>query len=69
METQTEISTDQLGYTIKQACKLIPCSRSFLYRNIRDGHIRSTRYGAKVLISHQAILEFLGDAPAQVADR
>jgi excisionase family DNA binding protein len=56
---------EQLGYSIAQACKVIPCSRSFLYRNIRDGYIRSTRHGTKVIISRQAILEFLGEAPAQ----
>ena len=60
---------EQLGYSIAQACKVIPCSRSFLYRSIRDGGIRSTRHGKKVIISRQAILEFLGEAPGRAVVR
>ncbi len=56
----------QLGYSIGQACKVIPCSRSFLYRQMKAGNIRFTRHGTKVLLSHQSVMEFLGEIPAPV---
>jgi len=62
MKNCTDIGTQPLGYSINEACKVIPCSRSFLYRQIKCGRIRSTQHGRKVLISRQAILEFLGEA-------
>ena len=62
MSSNMETILDPLGYSIQQACKVIPCSRSFLYRQMKAGHIRSTKHGRKVLISRQAIQEFLGEA-------
>ncbi|HEY5110203.1 MAG TPA: helix-turn-helix domain-containing protein [Acidimicrobiales bacterium] len=57
--TSTTRSVEQLGYTIAQACEAIPCSRTHLYRAIRKGYIRVARDGKKVLISRQAIIDYL----------
>ena len=50
---------ERLGYTIAEACQVIPCSRSHLHRAIKKGHLRVARDGTKVLISRQAIVEYL----------
>ncbi len=50
---------ERLGYTVAEACKMIPCSRSHLHRAIRKGALRVSHDGAKVLISREAILEYL----------
>jgi excisionase family DNA binding protein len=59
-----------LGYTVAQACKAIPCSRSHLHRAIKSGHLRAVKDGRKVLISRKAILDYLdrgdGEAEAEV---
>ena len=56
-----------LGYTVSQACKAIPCSRSHMYRAIKSGRLRATKDGKKVLISRQAIIDYLatGDGTGQ----
>jgi excisionase family DNA binding protein len=56
-----------LGYTVSQACRVIPCSRSHLHRAIKAGHLRAVRDGRKVLISRQAIIDYLatGDGTSQ----
>ena len=60
-------SIERLGYSVAEACKLIPCSRSHLHRAIKKGHFRVARDGTKVLISRQAIIDYLnvGDGMAQ----
>lgn len=63
MEAPSGGQPQPLGYSIAGACKVIPCSRSFLYRQMNAGSIRFTRHGAKVLFSRQAIMEFLGEDP------
>ena len=59
-------SIERLGYTVAEACKLIPCSRSHLHRAIKKGRLRAARDGTKVLISREAIVEYLnhGDGTA-----
>ena len=52
---------ERLGYTVAEACKMIPCSRSHLHRAIRKGALRVSHDGAKVLISREAILEYLNN--------
>ncbi|MGP0109406.1 MAG: helix-turn-helix domain-containing protein [Acidimicrobiales bacterium] len=71
-QTPVPQSLERLGYTVAEACKVIPCSRSHLHRAIREGRLRAARDGAKVLISRDAIVDYLnhGDgtglgAPAQ----
>jgi excisionase family DNA binding protein len=66
MEAPIDAPTQPLGYTIAGACQAIPCSRSFLYRQMKAGNIRFTRHGTKVLFSRQALAEFLGEDPALV---
>ena len=58
------VALEPLGYTIAQAGIVMSCSRSFLFREITAGRLRATKHGSKVIISRQAILEFLGDVPA-----
>jgi excisionase family DNA binding protein len=55
---------ERLGYTVAEACKLIPCSRSHLHRAIKKGHLRAAHDGTKVLIAREAIIDYLhhGDA-------
>ena len=55
---------ERLGYTLAEACQVIPISRSKLYREIKAGNIRATRHGTRVLISRAAIEEYLGDRPS-----
>jgi excisionase family DNA binding protein len=38
------------GYTLTQACELIPCSRTHAYRAMKAGKLRFSRDGAKLLI-------------------
>ena len=64
----TDTQVQQLGYSIGQTCEIIPCSRSFLYRQMRAGNIRFTRHGTKVLFSRQAVMEFLGENPPAVSN-
>lgn len=52
---------EPLGYSVAGACKVIPCSRSFLYRQMKTGNIDFTRHGTKVLFSRQALMRFLGE--------
>jgi excisionase family DNA binding protein len=52
-------TVERLGYTVAEACQVIPCSRSHLHRAMKKGHLRFARDGAKVLISRQAIIEYL----------
>lgn len=58
---------ERLGYTVAEACKVIPCSRSHLHRAIKKGRLRAARDGTKVLISRQAIVDYLnhGDGSDQ----
>lgn len=62
-------SIERLGYTVAEACKVIPCSRSHLHRAIKKGRLRAARDGTKVLISRQAIVDYLnhGDGSDQGA--
>ncbi len=66
METLVAESPEPLGYSISGTCRVMPCSRSFLYRELKAGRIRATYHGKKVLISRQEILRFLGEDSTQV---
>jgi excisionase family DNA binding protein len=57
--TSVPQSIERLGYTVAEACKAIPCSRSHLHRAIKKGNLRVARDGTKVLISRQAIIDYL----------
>ena len=52
-------SIERLGYTVAEACKVIPCSRSHLHRAIKKGRLRAAHDGTKVLISREAIVDYL----------
>ena len=50
---------ERLGYSIAEACEAISCSRSHLYRAMKRGHLRFSKDGKKVLISRQALLDYM----------
>ncbi|HZM57694.1 MAG TPA: helix-turn-helix domain-containing protein [Acidimicrobiales bacterium] len=56
---QADPAVERLGYTVDEACQTIPCSRSHLVRAMRKGHIRYAKAGAKILISRQAIIDYI----------
>ncbi len=58
-QTAVPQSIERLGYTVAEACKLIPCSRSHLHRAIKKGRLRAAHDGTKVLLSREAIVEYL----------
>jgi len=47
------------GYSVAQVCEFVPCSRTHLYRAMRDGRIRYSKDGSKVLIMGQSITNYL----------
>jgi len=72
-QSPAPLTVERLGYTVSEACKVIPCSRSHLHRAIQKGYLRVARDGTKVLISRQAIIDYLNrgdgrDAGPDVSD-
>jgi excisionase family DNA binding protein len=41
---------NRLTLTVTEACAIIPCSRTFLYRMLAAGLIRAEKLGGKTLI-------------------
>jgi excisionase family DNA binding protein len=50
---------ERLAYTIAEVQKTIGCSRSHLYRAMKKGHLRFARDGSKVMVSRQAIIDYI----------
>ena len=61
-------AVERLGFTVAEACQVIPCSRSHLHRAMKNGHLRFARDGAKVLISRQAIIDYLNRGDGKDAE-
>lgn len=49
----------QLLYRVEQACALLACSRTSLYREIRRGRIHTLLIGGKRRITRQALLDYV----------
>lgn len=48
-----------LAYSVAQAAKLVNCSRSQLYEDIRDERLATIRNGGRRLVRHEALLAYL----------
>lgn len=54
---------ERLAFSPGEAAASIGCSRPHLYKQINEGKLRTITVGRRRLITRQALLEFLGDAP------
>ena len=52
-------SLERLAYSIAEVQEVIGCSRSHLYRAMKKGHLRFARDGSKVMVSRQAIIDYV----------
>ena len=52
-------SLERLAYSIAEVQEVIGCSRSHLYRAMKKGHLRFARDGSKVMVSRQAIIDYI----------
>ena len=50
---------DAILYRVEQACALLACSRTSLYREIRNGRIHTLLIGGKRRITRQALLDYV----------
>jgi excisionase family DNA binding protein len=58
-----------VNYTVPEASKKLRISKAKLYQDLRDGKgPRSFKVGKKVLVSHQAIVEFIAKLENQTAE-
>ena len=56
---------ERLAYSVRETCDLLGLSRGTIDRALRDGLIRYTRIGRRILIPCDAVLEILADAAAR----
>lgn len=58
--TQTELRAEEvLLYRVEQACALLACSRTSLYREIQLGRIHTLLIGGKRRITRQALIDYV----------
>jgi Helix-turn-helix domain len=59
---------DIVNYTVREASKQLRCSPAKLYLDLRAGKgPRHFKLGRKVLVSHQAIVDFIAGLETQAA--
>jgi predicted DNA-binding transcriptional regulator AlpA len=57
-----------INYTVPEASKKLRISQAKLYQDLRDGKgPRSFKVGKKVLVSHQAIVDFIAQLETRTA--
>lgn len=62
------MKTQQTAYTVAEAAAILRVSSWLVREACRRGEIRSVRLGARIIIPHQAVEDFLAAAPEGQAD-
>jgi Helix-turn-helix domain len=58
-----------VNYTVQEASKKLRCSAAKLYLDLREGRgPRHFKLGKKVLVSHQAIVDFIAQSETRTAE-
>ena len=52
-----------LGHTVNDACNMIPCGRTTLYKLIADGRLEARKLGDKTIITHSSIVRLHKELP------
>lgn len=60
-------NSEKLAYSVDEAVKILPIGKTKLYEEIREGRMRASKFGARILIPAKAINEWLNSLP-QVAE-
>jgi excisionase family DNA binding protein len=50
-----------MAYSLGEAATVLKLSRPTVSKLIKDGALRARRVGRRVIVSHEALAEFLGD--------
>ena len=58
-ENNTNELTDQLAFSLKEACKITGLSRTTLWKAIRNRKLACYKVGRRVLVSRQHIQDYL----------
>jgi excisionase family DNA binding protein len=59
--------SERLTYTVGEAAKAIGVSRGLAYELVRRGDLQTVRVGRRVLVSRDAVRDFLGLGQEQVS--
>ena len=49
----------RLAYGIKDALAVVPISRSFLFEQIKEGHLKAFKVGSRTLIASEDLTKWL----------
>lgn len=49
------LDADRLGFTVPEACRVIPCSRAHLYRQIKAGRLVLRKVGGRSIIPAKSL--------------
>jgi excisionase family DNA binding protein len=58
------IITQRLAYSTEQAADMLGICRQEVSKLIHEGELPARRYGRRVLVTHEALVEFLSRLPA-----
>lgn len=58
MNTQVS-DKNRLAYGIKDALAVVPISRSFLFEQIKEGHLKTFKVGSRTLIASEDLTAWL----------
>ena len=49
------LDADRLGFTIPEACRVVPCSKAHLYRQIKAGRLALRKIGGRSIIPAKSL--------------
>jgi excisionase family DNA binding protein len=57
--TASGTGVERMAYTVEEAAAMLAIGRDLIYDEIRNGHLRSKKVGARRIIGRHHILEWL----------
>ena len=59
-------ATERLALTVPEAAVLSSLGQTSIYKAIKEGRLRSCKYGLRTLITRADLISFLDDLPPKV---
>ena len=61
---QTEVKTERLAYSVAEFCHMSGIGRTFFYKLVASGRIKTVKPGGRRLVPAEAVREFLSSGEA-----